>query len=349
VNAFALAVLTLWLVARAFVGSPAAGSHPSAGAPARQSLGAELPSASPTPIPAPSRNAFLKPSAPYFGLTTPQSPWSRSEVDALAAKAGAHPTMLQFFVKWTQEFRPDAVSMSYSQHALPLLSWEPWAGQKYGDSQPAFALRRIIGGAYDAYITRFAVGIRDQRWPVVLRFAHEMNGHWYPWSESQSGNSPGEFVQAWRHVHDIFAKVRATNVIWVWSPNIIRPVPNVSLHRLYPGDSYVDWVGMVGYGAGESTADEVFDPTIARIRTFTKKPLLITETGAEPGPRKTAWVASLFPWLRKHRDVIGFVWFELSKSQGGSADWRFSADARTLKAFHDGIVQSTLAPPIPYG
>jgi hypothetical protein len=296
----------------------------------------------------PTRNVFLRPSAPYFGLMTPQSPWSRTEIDALSRRAGARPTLLQFFVKWNQEFRPDAVAMCYRQQALPLLSWEPWAGPKYGLSQPAFALRKISAGAYDPYITRFATAVRNQRWPVAIRFAHEMNGNWYPWSESRSGNRPGDYVQAWRHVHDVFTRVRATNVIWVWSPNIIRPVPQVGLHPLYPGDKYVDWVGMVGYGAGERTAGEVFDPTIAALRTFTRKPLLITETGAEPGSAKAAWTASVFPWLRKHRDVIGFVWFEMSPSTGANADWRFTADPRTEKVFHDGIVQSTLARPPNY-
>jgi hypothetical protein len=82
---------------------------------------------------------------------------------------------------------------------------------------------------------------------------------------------------------------------------------------------------------------------------FTRKPLLITETAAEPGPVKAAWTASLFSWLRQPRDVVGFTWFELSHSQGGVKDWRFSADPRTQQAFHDGIVESNLAPPIAYG
>jgi hypothetical protein len=342
-NGVLLAVLTLWLVARAFVSDPVSASSPSAVATAIDSARAAV-----TPAVVPTRNAFLHPRAPYFGLTTPQSPWSPSEIDGLARRAGARPTVLQFFVKWNQEFRPDAVAMCYRQHALPLLSWEPWAGPKYGLSQPAFALRKISSGAYDSYITRFATAIRDERWPVAIRFAHEMNGNWYPWSESQSGNHSGDFVQAWRHVHDLFIRVGAGNVIWVWSPNIIRPVPDVSLRALYPGDKYVDWLGMVGYGVDEHTADEVFDPTIAVLRTFTRKPLLITETGAQPGPAKTAWTASFFPWLRQHRDVIGFTWFELSPSTGANADWRFSSDPGTEKAFHDGIVQSTLAPPLGY-
>lgn len=340
VNSLLLTSLTLWLVARAFASSPVSASSASG----RSAVASD--SASATPPPVPTRDVFLRPRAPYFGLATPQSPWSRSEIDALARRAGARPTVLQFFVKWNQEFRPDAVAMSYRQQALPMLSWEPWAGPRYGLSQPAYALRKITAGAYDAYITRFATAVRDQRWPVAIRFAHEMNGNWYPWSESRSGNHPGDYVQAWRHVHDVFTRLRATNVIWVWSPNIIRPVPEVSLRALYPGDRYVDWAGMVGYGVHERKAAEVFDPTIAVLRAFTRKPLLITETGSQPGPAKAAWTASLFPWLRQHHEVIGFIWFELSPAAGANADWRFTADPRTEKAFHDGIVQSTLARPL---
>ena len=54
--------------------------------------------------------------------------------------------------------------------------------------------------------------------PVRLRFAQEMNGDWYPWGAGTNGNTPAEFVRAWRHVHDIFTAAGATNVQWVWSP-----------------------------------------------------------------------------------------------------------------------------------
>ena len=36
-----------------------------------------------------------------------------------------------------------------------------------------------------------------------------MNGWWWPWSEQLNGNNPGEFVAAWRHVHDIFVQQHA--------------------------------------------------------------------------------------------------------------------------------------------
>ena len=47
-----------------------------------------------------------------------------------------------------------------------------------------------------------------------------MNGNWFAWMEGVNGNQPGEYVAAWRHVHDIFTAVGATNVSWVWCPNV---------------------------------------------------------------------------------------------------------------------------------
>ncbi len=299
----------------------------------------------PLPPPVPGRRQLLRPTGKHFGVSTRAAPWAWAEIDHAGKLAGAQPTLIEYFVKWTEQFSPAAVSMCYSQDALPVLSWEPWAGPAHGVDQPAYALARIAAGGYDQYITRFAQGIRDQRWPVVLRFAHEMNGHWYPWSERRSGNRPGDYVRAWRHLRAVFDRVGASNVIWVWSPNIIRAVPNVSLQALYPGDRYVDWVGVVGYGVGERTAAEVFDPTLAVLRRFTQRPVLVTEVGAEPGVNKATWTADFFRWLNRHPDVIGFIWFERNKAAGGRVDWRFTADKPTLLAFQRGIAQTPLAQP----
>ncbi len=296
----------------------------------------------PAPPTVPSKGQILHLVGKQFGVSTYKAPWSLAEVDQVAKSSGAHPTMIEYFVKWTEPFRPEAVSLCYNQNALPVLSWEPWAGPEHGLDQPAYALAGIAAGKYDNYIAQFAKGIRNQRWPVVLRFAHEMNGNWYPWSEQRAGNRPGDYVRAWRHVHALFDRVGATNVIWVWSPNIIRAVPGVSLQALYPGDRYVDWVGVVGYGVRESTAATTFDPTLAVLRQITHRPVLITETGAQPGATKAVWTSDFFRWLNLHHEVIGFIWFERDKSTGGRTDWRFTADPLTLRAFRNGIARTKL-------
>ena len=78
----------------------------------------------------------------------------------------------------------------------------------------------MIAGTHDAYIREFAEDARDWGHPFFLRFNWEMNGNWFPWSEGVNGNQPGEYVAAWRHVHDIFTEVGATNATWVWCPNV---------------------------------------------------------------------------------------------------------------------------------
>jgi beta-mannanase len=279
-----------------------------------------------------------------FGLSAPQVPYSVTEVNRLATLAGARPTILQHFTKWNEDFRPDAARASYQQGALPIVSWEPWEGNSAGANQPKYSLASIASGKHDMYITKFATAVRDQKYPVAIRLAHEMNGNWYPWSERRSGNKQGDYVKAWRHVYEVFEKADATNVIWIWSPNILRPVPKVSLNDLYPGDEYVDWIGVVGYAVGERTASEVFQPTLTALRKFSKKPVIITETGVEPGAGKVSWITDFFTWLASNKDVIGFVWFEYSKQEGGTADWRFSATTQSVKAFSEGLAGVTLAP-----
>src|SRR5204863_9146543 len=118
------------------------------------------------------------------------------------------------------------------QGMVPMLTWEPWRPPKvFGrivDNQPKFSLRRIADGVWDSYIRRYAREIERYGGPVMLRPMHEMDGYWYPWSgtvQQNAGNSPAEYVKAWRHMWNIFQSVGATNVTWVWSVNHVS-LPN---------------------------------------------------------------------------------------------------------------------------
>lgn len=293
----------------------------------------------------PDATSFADPKGKYFGVSSVQMPWAASKTEAVAKAAGKRPTMVEYFVNFDEDFDPDTVDSAYRQGMLPVISWQPWAGRSEGINQPKYALAKIAGGTYDAYITRFAKAVAKHKWPVVIRFAHEMNGEWYPWSEARSGNHKGDYVRAWRHVHDLFEQAGTDNAIWLWSPNILRPVPHVSLSALYPGDDYTDWVGMVGYAVREKTAAAVFDPTLKKLRRITDHPVLITETGAQPGTSKAAWITDFFTWLGKKQqdDVLGFIWFERDKDQGGGADWRFTETTTTRTAFRRGLARLDLA------
>jgi hypothetical protein len=227
---------------------------------------------------------------------------------------------------------------------LPLISWEPWDYQKatmgsaiQGD-EPAYSLSNIIDGRYDGYIRSWAEGVKGLGYTIALRFAHEMNGNWYPWAVFANGNQPSQYVQAWRHVHDIFTQVGATNVIWVWSPNIIWN-SFTDFASLYPGNSYVDWIGLSGYYGTPGmlhykSFDQTFDPTIADLQTFTSKPLVITETGATNVSGEMApWITQMFQELPAHTDIIGVIWFEAFNV----IDWKVTDDRAASRAFAAGL------------
>ena len=87
--------------------------------------------------------------------------------------------------------------------SIPEITWEPWDTTKpLGASQPRYSLRNIADGKFDSYIRTWARTLAAYGGEVQLRFAQEMNGDWYPWGRGTNGNTPAEFVKAWRHVHE---------------------------------------------------------------------------------------------------------------------------------------------------
>ncbi len=148
----------------------------------------------------------------------------------------------------------------------------------------------MIEGHHDAYIREFAEAAKAWGHPFFLRFNWEMNGNWFRWSEGVNGNQAGEYVAAWRHVHDIFTQVGATNATWVWCPNVDPESKLHDLASLYPGDEYVDWTGLDGYNWGTNPArpdrwrsfDDLFKSTYDRITETIApgKPLIISEVGS---------------------------------------------------------------------
>ena len=85
--------------------------------------------------------------------------------------------------------------------------------------------------------------------PFFLRFDWEMNTNWFPAASTRTATA-GEYVRMWRHVHDIFTQVGATNVTWVWCPNVEYRRLRQAAAELYPGDAYVDWTCLDGYNWG---------------------------------------------------------------------------------------------------
>ena len=276
-----------------------------------------------------------------LGVTIPWGPLDSGALAATTAAIGVPPTHLQWYTGFGEA--PDIAKLQavVDAGAVPVVTWEPWVWTD-GVEQARFSLATFTRGDHDAYLTQWADALAAWDRPVMIRFAHEMNGSWYPWAAGVNGNSAEQYVAAWRHVHDLFAARGADEVQWVWAPNVVYP-GSTALTSLYPGDAYVDVVGVDGYNWGTSRSwetwkspEQVFGATLAELRAVAPgKPLLISETAStELGGDKAAWVTDLFAWASAQPDLTGVIWFDENKE----TDWRISSSPESEAAFRGALV-----------
>jgi hypothetical protein len=333
--------------AEATAGSTAAGSTAAGSTAATASTGSTTSSVTPAVSPAARKSAtrpVVRSTPPFFGCTASGAPSDDSTVRGVVAATGRHPTVLSYFQQIAFPFPATVLPGIAKLGATPMLSIETWAGGQGSPAnrpadQPAYTLARIIDGQHDAALRTLAATIREFDAKVLLRLDHEMNATWYPWCEAANGNSAGEYVQMWRHVRTVFARAGVTRAEWVWAPNVILPGAGgagfTPLAGLYPGDDLVDIVGLDGYASPGQGAWSVFDPTIAQL-AFTKRPMIIAETGASGVSDKAGWIRSLGQWLDRRPRIGGFVWYQESDADD---NWRFDDTRADLAAFRQVLTE----------
>lgn len=277
----------------------------------------------PTPAPVPTPTPVPSPSAQVYGVATEQF----SEVTAFNAQAGKKVNTFSIYQSfyWDKAFPTDLVKKINAGGYTPMITWEPW--EPNGQSiQPKYSLARINAGDFDSIIKGWATSIKTLGFPILLRFAHEMNGDWYPWGTT-NGNNSAQYIAAYKRVYTLFAAAGVANVHWVWSPNVDFPIT-----PFYPGDTYVDYVAVDGYNWDTSSPEQVFGSTIDSIKALTSRPLFIGETGCPEYSGKPKWISDFFVML-KARSLVGFVWFNIKKEQ----DWRIESSVAAATAFRTGV------------
>ncbi|MHB1390369.1 MAG: Ig-like domain-containing protein [Thermoleophilia bacterium] len=166
----------------------------------------------------------------------------------------------------------------------------------------------------------------------------------------------GLHIPAWRHIHDIFVQEGATNVSWIWSPNRdgSTAAAAYAFNTYYPGDNYVDFVGLSGYNWGTlfntpswiskwESFTEVFQYSYDVFAARTSKPLVISETAApDAGGDKAAWIRDAFQTLPvRFPRFESLTWFNYVKE----TDWRLEGSAASLAAFRTAIAPLDTGPP----
>ncbi|MCW2524348.1 MAG: hypothetical protein JWO63_2683 [Frankiales bacterium] len=290
---------------------------------------------------APSK-ATIVASRQHFGLYAE----TQDEYDSVSATLARDTTVHGYFEGFDTDFNAATVNSYWAAGQIPFMTWES-RSLNSSDGTIDFSLANIVAGGWDSYLKKYAEDIKSNGLPLVIRFDQEMNGNWYRWAEPDPdyNNAQGVYIAAWQHVHDIFQAAGANDlVIWDWSPNRVDNIKRLpSIDNYYPGDAYVDWVGMTGYyrpGDGTATFDATYDATLAELRqTAPGKPIFLSEVGAtEAGGQKLNWVNSFFPGLVANPDVIGFAWFNYAVTSAGvTNDWRIQSTPVIPPAFRAGL------------
>jgi hypothetical protein len=267
----------------------------------------------------------------FFGVYV--DPWN---VDDWARDVGASPQLVAEFEAFSRNRTIDHHLREAERQGIRrfMISWEPWkpvpaslgAVQQYMP-QPGYRNGDIARGAQDDYISGFARSLAGFHGVVYLRYAHEMNGFWYPWARG-----PRQYVAAWRRIVSIFRAVGAHNVRFVWSvnPNMFQPRSAWlrALRRYWPGSRFVDAVGstMINFGGRRNYRVNRFVPRLRMLHGLYHKPVMLTETNTAYRGH-VRWLRDLRHLLRRSPWIDAVVWSQL-KSRGkahmkdaGTVDW----------------------------
>lgn len=268
-----------------------------------------------------------------IGVFQPGAPERPGRIDSFARQIGRQPAVVESFFSWDEQLiSTEQLHAVALRGAVPLVTWEPWHA----------SLQSIRAGKQDDYIRASARAAAAYGGPIMLRFAPEMNGDWAPWGAGVGGNTPADYVGAWRHIVSIFRQEGADNVRWVWAPNIMTSDGQQKFDRFYPGGRWVDWVALDGYNWGADLGwrsfTEVFGPSYEVLTRLSPKPVMIAETGCnQTGGDKAAWITSAFDReIPQFKRLHAVVWFNSTHGQG-KEDWRVNSSPQSLRAFRKAV------------
>lgn len=211
----------------------------------------------------------------------------------------------------------------------------------------------ILDGKYDEFLHDYAADVARFGHPVLFRPFNEMNGDWCNYSAYWTARDCSTYVELYRYLYSIFEEEGANkNTLWVWNPNE-KSFPDFCWNKTdnyYPGDEYVDIVGLTGYNTGDyydgetwRSFDEIYDPIYAQMAPQYQQPLMITEFACSSiGGDKSAWVADMFDSLADYPRIKAAVWWDSADkdtTNNIARPYYIDNDKAALKIFKNHLAQ----------
>ena len=219
------------------------------------------------------------------------------------------------------------------------------------------AVYQVLNGERDAFLHSYAKMIAEFDHPVLFRPVNEMNGDWCVYSAYHTGKDANLYQEFYRYLYRIFEQEGADNVIWIWNPNKDSK-PDMGWNHIlnyYPGDEYVDVVGMTAYNTGtyyaqvgESwhTFSELYDDLYRNYTAHFAQPLMITEFScANKGGNKVEWIQDMFRTIKEYPKIRVAVWWnycDFDKDGTVARSYFLNESEEMLDAFREGLAEFPL-------
>jgi hypothetical protein len=274
----------------------------------------------------------------FFGIFR-ESPLTDVVSDA-TADLRRKPAAAMWFTRFGSVFPESQIRFLAAEGLAAQVTWEPW-----GSHDEAIPLDDINAGRWDSYLDTWGAAAATLDMPFMLRFGHEFNGDWYPWSLARNGRDAGAakaYASAFRRVVTRLRAAGARRVqhVWCYNHNSQPPESWNDPRAAYPGDDFVDWIGIDGYNFGTSQSwsrwtafRDVFANAVALASEISpRKPIVLAEMGcSETGGDKAEWIARMAADFARMPSVRAFTWFDIVKE----TSWALtSSEASWLAAIH---------------
>jgi hypothetical protein len=270
-----------------------------------------------------------------------------AEITSFNKLTGKNIGVALMFVDWANDFSPFQFlfnqiqwQMNPADFPAVMLTWAPVNGRASlgcnSDYNGGVPPASVASGACDRYIRNYAKSLKAQPLRVIMKFAHEMNVASHAWWPGNHRQSAGDFINMWRRVRQLFREEGANNVEFLWGPNFdsYPDTPGNQPTDYYPGNDYVDWVGVNAYNyysqaPGGAWAWRSFESFVGgRLNDFAcryPKPQMVHEFGTIEGQNKAAWIQEAYRVVQNYPFVKAIVYYNDRDFGNPNADFRITS------------------------
>ena len=201
-------------------------------------------------------------------------------------QTGCQVSMLAMDYTWDDDFPYDAVQFVSKKGATPILRWAP----QFTEAFDEFSFKTIMDGTWDEHITRWADRARQSEYPIAIALFADVNREDVGVEDLESKSE--EYRQAFQYVVDKFREKKATNVVWIWQISDDEAMVSLNaMQRFYPGDKYVDWIGLsFAYTPVDSLRHNFINVNERSVPTSNTKPVMLTIADVNSFPEQMVWL-----------------------------------------------------------